>query len=271
MTEWYSNEFYEVRSDPATGERHEFPLPLPLSASAWSLSYLVGIYERSALGALEMLRELVADASADSIGQLQLRGVHASSAIEGCDANSAETDALANVYAQCHWGEALTQTGLREAHAILWMFGSNAHAQPGEYRDRPVYIVDAATGQAETVPPPAWQVPALMTDLFEFIDKSELSPLVRAAIAHQRFEAIHPFADGNGRIGRLLIDAMLVEADLLAGPYLNLSTAFYSERQRYYSHLAEVSRTGDFEQWILWFLRMVEQAALASAQALRKA
>lgn len=282
MREWYANDFYEVRRDAESQQQHEIPLPLPLSADAWTFSYLVQEYERSALAALSALDAAVATADVGHLQTLQLSDRVSSSKIEGIHADVErlrfhrnnptekppsgleEVLALSYAYDLMFRGikrTSLTQTRLREAHEKMWMYSIDNHARPGSYRDRTVYIIDSATGEVECVPPPAWMVPHLMSDLFDFMEHAEMSSLKKIAVVHHRFEAIHPFADGNGRIGRMLIDAMLTKEGLLSGPFLNLSTQIFSERNRYYRLLADTSRLGDFDEWIVWFLRQVAQAA----------
>ncbi len=285
MQEWFANDFYAVRLDASTGERHEVPLALPLRGEAWTFSYLVREYERSALSALSALNAAVATAEVSNLQTLQLSDRVSSSKIEGIHADvdrlrfhrnnptekppSDLEEVLALSYAydlifRDVQGRPITQESLRQAHETMWMYATDGHARPGAYRDRSVYIVDSATGESQCVPPPAWMVPHLMSDLFDFMEHAEISSLKKIAVVHHRFEAIHPFADGNGRIGRMLIDAMLKSEGLLSGPFLNLSTQIFKERARYYRLLAETSRSGEFEEWIVWFLRLVTQAAQSS-------
>lgn len=270
MDKWYANDFYAVTFDATTQQRHEVPLPLPLGKDQWEFSFLVRDYERDAQAALAELNAAVAAASSSELNELEDLGVLFSAAIEGCGPECLEVLALGVAYSLAFEVEPereMSQAFLRALHQEL-MMASEMFEPSGVYRERTVYIIDSATGRAESVPPPAWMVPQLMTDLFEFIERAELPPLIKAAIAHHRFEAIHPFADGNGRVGRLLIDAMLVSDGLLTGPYLNLSSEIYRDRQRYYTLLADTSRLGDFDEWVTWFLRMVTQAAESSRLAL---
>lgn len=273
MNKWYANDFYAIRFDESTGERHEVPLPLPTGSAHWSFSYLARSHEQAALAALAKLNVAASSAFPERVMNLVWNEILASSKIEGVAPESDESRGLEAAYdfvfrqsAQ----EKFTQAHLREAHSILWMYAPNARAQPGEYRSRAVYIVDSATGVVESTPPPANMVSQLMTDLFEFIDTAQIPALMKAAIAHHRFEAIHPFADGNGRIGRLLIDVMLTQSGLTARPYLNLSTQIFRERRRYYELLASTSQSGDFDEWLVWFLRLVTQAAEVGERSLRQ-
>jgi Fic family protein len=147
------------------------------------------------------------------------------------------------------------------------------HATPGEFRRSQNWIgrPGGTLIDAEYVPPPPEEMwPAL--DAFEkYLHSDDVQPrLVRLAFIHQQFEAIHPFLDGNGRIGRLLISLLLVEWGLLPLPLLYLSAYFERERQAYYELLWAVNACGDWRAWVLFFLRGVaEQAQDAGARAKR--
>jgi Fic family protein len=135
---------------------------------------------------------------------------------------------------------------------------------PGEFRKRQNWIGDPGCKieDATFVPPPVSDMMTALRSLEKYIhDTSELPPLVRIAIIHYQFEAIHPFLDGNGRIGRLLIILLLVSEKLLSQPLLYLSAFFERHRADYYRLLLEVSQNGNWREWMIFFLRGVAEQA----------
>lgn len=152
---------------------------------------------------------------------------------------------------------------LCQAHALLLNGVRGAGKQPGELRRTQNWIGGTRPGNATFVPPPADRVPELLANLEHFIhDGGEaLPPLVRIALVHAQFETIHPFLDGNGRIGRLLIAALLEHWGLLAEPLMYLSSYLKQHQQTYYRHLSSIRAEGDWESWITFFLEGVAAAA----------
>jgi Fic family protein len=163
---------------------------------------------------------------------------------------------------------------LREIHGILLSRGRGADKLPGEFRRSQNWIGGTRPGNAHFVPPPPAQIPDCMAALETFIHGEEPLPaLVKAALAHVQFETIHPFLDGNGRVGRLLIVLMLQEQRVLRQPLLYLSLYFKQHRDEYYRLLDLVRKTGDWEAWLDFFLEGVTQtagAAVETAQRLLK-
>lgn len=149
---------------------------------------------------------------------------------------------------------------LRELHEIL-LDGVRGDGSAGELRRLQVHIGPTKRmTDATFIPAPANEVPRLLSDLEKFIHSSpEIPALVRLAMIHYQFEAIHPFHDGNGRIGRLLISLLLSAEQLLPEPLLYLSAYFERNRDEYYRALREVSTRGDWRQWFLYFLEGVRQ------------
>ena len=145
---------------------------------------------------------------------------------------------------------------IREIHGVLLSKGRGSHQAPGEFRRTQNWIGGTRPGNAAFVPPPAGQVPECMGKLELFLhDQPEPSPaLLKAALAHVQFETIHPFLDGNGRLGRLLVPLLLVHAGLLEEPVLYLSLYLKKHRQQYYQLLQEVREQGAWETWIEFFL-----------------
>jgi Fic family protein len=157
---------------------------------------------------------------------------------------------------------------LCEAHRLLLAGARGAGKQPGELRRSPKWIGGTRPGNAVYVPPPAERVPGLLADLEKFIHTPapKLPPLVKIALVHGQFESIHPFLDGNGRLGRLLIGALLEEWGLLAQPLLYLSGYLKKHQAEYYRRLSAIRSEGDWETWIAFFL---EGVSTASAEAER--
>jgi Fic family protein len=152
---------------------------------------------------------------------------------------------------------------LCNAHRLLLNGARGTGKQPGELRRSQNWIGGTRPGNAVFVPPPAEQVPGLLADLERFIHApaADLPPLVRVALVHVQFETIHPFLDGNGRMGRLLIGALLEQWGLLPEPLMYLSGYLKRHQSMYYRHLSDVRTEGDWEGWIGFFLEGVEVAA----------
>lgn len=152
---------------------------------------------------------------------------------------------------------------LCDAHRLLLDGARGAGKQPGELRRSQNWIGGARPGRAAFVPPPPDQVARLLADLERFIHDPApaLPPLVRVALVHVQFETIHPFLDGNGRIGRLLIAALLEQWGLLPEPLVYLSGYLKQHQAEYYRRLSAVRTEGDWEGWVGFFLDGVETAA----------
>ena len=151
---------------------------------------------------------------------------------------------------------------LRDAHRILMRGARGADRLPGEVRRSQNWIGGSRPGNARFVPPPPEDVPDVLAALERWWHAdSDLPPLVRAGLAHVQFETIHPFLDGNGRIGRLLIALLIEHWGLLDQPLLYLSVAFRRAQPEYYARLAAVRTDGDWEGWTRFFLECVREAA----------
>lgn len=153
---------------------------------------------------------------------------------------------------------------LKESHAILMRGVRGEHKQPGEFRASQNWIGGSSLNDAVFIPPSADSVPALMGDLEEFWHNENIKVphLVRIAISHYQFETIHPFLDGNGRIGRLLIPLYLVSHGLLAKPSLYLSDFFERNRASYYDALMRARVSNDLIHWVCFFLEGVAETAM---------
>jgi len=153
---------------------------------------------------------------------------------------------------------------LCDAHRRLLAGVRGSGKQPGELRRSQNWIGGPRPGKAVFVPPPAERVPALLADVERFIHsraENDLPPLVRIALIHAQFETIHPFLDGNGRIGRLLIAALMEHWQLLPEPLLYLSAYLKQHQSMYYQLLSGIRTQGDWESWIDFFLDGVATAA----------
>lgn len=152
---------------------------------------------------------------------------------------------------------------LCEAHRRLLDGVRGAGKQPGELRQSQNWIGGTRPGNAVFVPPPPEQVPDLLAKLERFIHDpaSDLPPLVKVALIHAQFETIHPFLDGNGRIGRLLIAALFEHFGLLSEPLMYLSGYLKQHQTEYYRRLSTIRTEGDWESWVSFFLEGVATAA----------
>jgi Fic family protein len=152
---------------------------------------------------------------------------------------------------------------LCDAHRRLLDGARGAGKQPGELRRSQNWIGGTRPGNAVFVPPPPEHVPALLADMERFIHEGagDCPPMVKVALIHAQFETIHPFLDGNGRIGRLLIAALFEHGGLLAEPLMYLSGYLKLHQAEYYRRLSAIRTDGDWESWVSFFLEGVVQAA----------
>jgi Fic family protein len=152
---------------------------------------------------------------------------------------------------------------IRNTHGVLLSSGRGERKAPGEFRTSRVYIGGAGLDDAVFIPPAHTEIPDLMQDLESFINNREIKipHVVSIAIAHYQFETIHPFLDGNGRVGRLLITLFLMEKGVLSTPALYISYFLKKNRIEYYDRMTEVRRTGNYEQWVKFFLQAINESA----------
>ncbi len=161
----------------------------------------------------------------------------------------------------------------REIHERLMRDARGNHLTPGETRRSQNWIGPAGStlNNAIFVPPPPKQVPQALSDLELFLHHDQTLPLlIKIGLAHVQFETIHPFLDGNGRIGRLLITFLLCEAGVLQKPVLYLSHYFKRERQAYYDHLQAIRDRGDWEGWLQFFLRGIDEVSQQATETARR-
>jgi Fic family protein len=169
-------------------------------------------------------------------------------------------------------GTPLSLRLLREIHSCLLSHGRGSSKEPGEFRSTQNWIGGARPGNATFVPPPPDALWETMGALEKFLHDEPVKtrPLVKAALAHVQFETIHPFLDGNGRLGRLLITLLLCAEGILSQPLLYLSLHFKEHRSEYYRHLQEVRETGDWESWLEFFLQGVIRTAESATNTARR-
>ena len=169
-------------------------------------------------------------------------------------------------------GFPLSSRLLRDVHGELLSQGRGREKQPGEFRTSQNWIGGTRPGVATFVPPPPGRVHDCMADLEKFLnDRPARAPtLLKAALAHVQFETIHPFLDGNGRLGRLLITLLLASEGVLHEPLLYLSLYFKAKRKTYYDHLQRVRTEGDWEGWVSFFLRGVRETAEGAGTTARR-
>jgi Fic family protein len=161
---------------------------------------------------------------------------------------------------------------IKEIHEVLLQHGRGSEQTPGRFRTSQNWLGGTRPGNAVYVPPPPEFVMECMGNLELFLhDRHKRTPsLIKAALAHVQFESIHPFLDGNGRIGRLLITLLLCAEKVLEEPLLYLSLHFKQNRQQYYEHLQRVRTDGDWSGWIRFFLNGVHDTSRQAVQTARR-
>ena len=181
-------------------------------------------------------------------------------------------NAMEHGMTQLEQGMPLSNRLLREVHAKLLAKGRGSDKQPGEFRDTQNWVGGTRPGTARYVPPPVNEVMQCMSDLEKFIhQRSPAMPLlIKAALAHVQFETIHPFLDGNGRLGRLLITFLLHAEGALQQPILYLSLFLKNRRDEYYDWLQCVRERGDWEGWIEFFLTGITETSEQAAESVQR-
>ena len=181
-------------------------------------------------------------------------------------------DALNHGLERIAGGFPLANRLLREMHGILLAEGRGAQKQPGEFRSSQNWIGGARPGNASFVPPPPTHLDACLTNFEQYLHQPT-NPVVKAALAHLQFETIHPFLDGNGRLGRLLTTLLLCSAGVITEPVLYLSLYLKRHRSTYYELLQAVRTRGVWEDWVEFFLMGATetgQQAVASARRIHQ-
>jgi len=264
------------------------PFPLPPNKPPLVIDAKLGAFHAKALAAIDNLSvagDMVPSAEWFLYGFVRKEAL-ISSQIEGTQATlldvltyeaTSEAERPADAAEVCNYVEALSYARaeiakpkglplcmrlLCEAHKRLMHGARGAEKQPGVVRTSQNWIGGSRPGNARFVPPPPDAVPEALSALERWIHaKDRLPPLIRAGLAHVQFETIHPFLDGNGRIGRLLIALLIEHWGLIKTPLLYLSLAFKRHRDEYYRRLLEVRTKGDWEGWTAFYLRCVSESA----------
>jgi Fic family protein len=180
-------------------------------------------------------------------------------------------DALNQAHERIRAGEPISLGLIQDTHRILLHGVRGESMEPGRLKTRQNWIgVDNSPETADYVPPPPAETPLLMEDLVSYLQADSLeAPLVRAGVAHSQFETIHPFLDGNGRIGRLLIALLLLKCKALRRPVLYLSYFFLKNRDEYTRRLQRVRDDGDWEGWLEFFFRGVRDTSIQATGTAR--
>jgi len=269
------------------------PPPLP-PAPPVSLAGLETLYERAsqALGRLDTLLGSLPDTSLflymyvrkEAVLSSQIEGTQSSLSdlllYESKEAPGVPVDDVEEVcqyVAAMNYGIQRLQEGfplslrlLREIHGVLMASGRGSDKSPGEFRRSQNWIGGTRPGNAFFVPPPPEHLMEALDNLEKYLHNETVSTLLKAAICHVQFETIHPFLDGNGRLGRLLITLILMVEGVLTVPGLYLSLHFKKNRPEYYRLLQEVREHGAWEAWLEFFLTGVVESAQQGIETARK-
>jgi Fic family protein len=277
------------------GYQYQYFLPEPINHSfVWADASINELLEKSSLklGELNAFSRLAPDTDMFILMHIFKEAV-VSSRIEGTQTNIEEAfseEKEVNPERRDDWREVnnyvlamnaaieelkslpLSNRLIRNTHKILLASGRGRHKSPGEFRQSQNWIGGATLTDALFIPPAHSELPELLTDFELFLNNRDLRipHLVKIAVAHYQFETLHPFLDGNGRIGRLLITLYLVSNGILDKPLLYLSAFFEKNKTLYYDNLTFVRTKNDIGQWIKFFLAGVVQTAETSVVTLQK-
>ena len=169
-------------------------------------------------------------------------------------------------------GQPLSESLIKSIHRQLLSFGRGANKSPGLYKHEQNYIGERGSRRVSFVPISPEHLPGGMEALFRLINDDAMPPLLRTALAHAEFEALHPFEDGNGRVGRMLVTLMLWQGGVIDAPHFYISRYFEDHKDEYLDRLRAVSAEGDWDGWCAFFMAAVEKQAIAnleSAQGIR--
>lgn len=174
--------------------------------------------------------------------------------------------ALRNAQQALAEGAPLSEHLIRTAHQQLLFIGRGARKRPGTYKVEQNYIGDDRRGKIYYVPIAPEQLPLAMNELVKFMNESKMRPLIRTALTHVEFEALHPFEDGNGRIGRMLITLMLWKLGIISQPNFFVSGYFEAHKDEYIEKMRAVSADGDWTGWTVFFLQAMHAQATVNIQ-----
>jgi cell filamentation protein, protein adenylyltransferase len=178
--------------------------------------------------------------------------------------------AMRQVQSKMNEGQRLSEFLIRSAHQILLSFGRGAQKSPGSYKSEQNYIGERRRNSVSFVPISPESLPSGMQALMRFTSDKKITPLLRIAIAHVEFEALHPFEDGNGRIGRMLITLMLWDLGIIRAPHFYVSAYFEETRDDYIDLMRRVSSHGDWTEWCLFFLEGLRAQARRNIETAEK-
>lgn len=170
-------------------------------------------------------------------------------------------------------GKEVSDWLIRSAHQQLLAWGRGADKSPGEYKTEQNYLVDKTKRKVLFIPIEKEQLTSGLGRFFEYINSNPEHALIKTGVAHLEFEALHPFKDGNGRVGRMLITLMLWKSGIISAPHFYISGYFEEHKDEYIDNMREVSRTGNWTPWCKFFLTAVEAQAkrnLQKAEDIRK-
>lgn len=175
-------------------------------------------------------------------------------------------NALRNAQASIESGQPISQYLLKAAHQQLLSWGRGASKSPGQFKNEQNYLVDKTKRNVLFVPTSPEKLQEGLDNLFKYINESKHPDLIKAAITHIEFEALHPFKDGNGRIGRMLITLMLWKSGVISAPHYYISGYFEENKDQYIDSMRRVSESDDWTGWCLFFLEAVETQAIVNLQ-----
>lgn len=174
--------------------------------------------------------------------------------------------ALKNAQAAIESGQPFSQFLIKAAHQQLLSWGRGATKSPGKYKNEQNYLVDKTKRNVLFVPASPEKLQEGLDRLFKYINESDDQPLIKAAITHVEFEALHPFKDGNGRIGRMIITLMLWTSGVISAPHYYISGYFEENKDQYIDSMRRVSESDDWTGWCKLFLEAVEKQAIRNLQ-----
>ncbi len=287
---------YEKNS--ATGESYQafIPSPLPPSPPIHWTPKLQGLMEKAnqSIGRLDGLAHSLPDISVFLYSYIRKEAV-LSSQIEGTQSSLSDlllfeeeeipgvplddvqevsnyVSAMNHGLKRLKGGFPLSLRLIKEMHRVLLSKGRGSSKDPGEFRKSQNWIGGTRPGNARFIPPPPHALLECMGDLEKFLHepKENVPTLVKVALTHVQFETIHPFLDGNGRLGRLLITLLLCNDEVLEDPVLYLSLFFKTHRKEYYDRLSAVRSEGDWEGWLDFFFQGVSDTADSASDNAKK-
>lgn len=174
--------------------------------------------------------------------------------------------ALKNAQSALESGYSFSLSFIKQMHQQLLYLGRGANKSPGEFKKAQNYLADKQRREIQFIPIRPENLDEGLEKLFEFLDTSDLPPLIKTAIMHLEFEALHPFKDGNGRIDRMLITLNLWREKILSQPHFYISGYFEENKEEYVEQMRNVSQTNDWNNWIQFFLNAVESQAILNLE-----